>query len=615
MKKNDFVSFAHVNLRDGFWQNRYILNKNVAVKNVAKRFEESGRFDAMRFNFAENQKRPHIYFDSDVAKWIEAVAYLIELDGECHKDLVSIIDEMIDCMEKAQREDGYLNSFHQQIEPFNIFKIRDHHELYCAGHLIEAAIAYHKATGKDKLLNIMKRYCDCIDKAFFTEKTASFETPGHEEIELALFALYRYTGIEKYRVMAEGFIERRGKNPDEQYIYPNNRAWSQDNALPYELDSAVGHSVRALYLYCGMADMALESNSEKLIVALHKLFDDITNKKMYVTGGVGSTHQYEGFTLPYDLPNSSAYSESCCAIAMIMFAMRMRRLDDSSKYGEIIERVLYNNLLSSSSLDGKSFFYSNPLEISLQERQAESVARRKWLPETRRVEVFKCSCCPPNINRFFARLADVICFDREDHTYIEQYISSDVDSVHGTVSIREEYATKGIATVFSDNYNADIIKLRIPQWSKNATVTLNGEKLSKVEAVNGYMSIKVGKSFEIKIDFAITPTYIASNPKIISNAGRIAMSYGPVVYCLEGVDNGNDLNELSAIPNCEGASVYPDFHGLCSIEADGYRDKASDALYFDSSSSDRIPVRLKFIPYFAFANRDACDMLVWVRKA
>lgn len=615
MKTNDFVRFSDIDLQDGFWNNRYRLNKDVSVKNVAKRFEESGRFDAMRFNFLKNGKRPHIFFDSDVAKWIEGVAYLIEHDKECHPDLVALIDEMIDCMEKAQRDDGYLNSYHQQIEPTAIFKIRDHHELYCAGHLIEAAIAYHKATGKNKFLNIMERYCDCIEKAFFTEKTAAFETPGHEEIELALFSLYRYTGKEKYKSMAEGFIERRGKNPEEQYIYPDQRAWSQDNAPLDELSEAVGHSVRALYLYCGMADMVLENGNEKLLAALDRLYEDITTKKMYITGGVGSTNRFEGFTVAYDLPNSQAYSESCCAIAMIMFAMRMRRLQDDPKYGDLIERIMYNHLLSSSSLDGKSFFYSNPLEISLDERKCSQAAIRNWLPDTRRVEVFQCSCCPPNINRFFARLADVICFDSDAHTCIEQYISADIKSAFGHITIREEYATCGTVSISSADYSAKQIKLRLPSWCNNISISLNGTSLADYKVKNGYICLNVGSSFNVDIDFNIMPAFVSSNPKVLSNVGRVALTYGPTVYCLEGVDNGNSLNGVLVDTSLKNTDIYKDFHGLNSIVTDGYREDERNELYFDASEISATPVRLKFIPYFAFANRDESDMLVWVRRA
>ena len=614
MSINDFVKFSNVELKDGFWKNRYDINKKVSIGNVAKRFEETGRFDALRFNFHEkNTIKPHIFFDSDVAKWIEAVSYLIQSDKNHSGEWAPIIDEMIDCMEKAQREDGYLNSYHQQIQPELIFKIRDHHELYCAGHLIEAAIAYHIATGKDKFLKIMEKYCDCIEKAFFTEKTAAFETPGHEEIELALFLLYKHTGKEKYKAMAEGFVERRGRKADEQYVYPNYRDLSQDNAPTDELREAVGHSVRALYLYSAMADVALENNNEKLIDSLDSLFDDITKKKLYITGGIGTTHIFEGFTLPYDLPNSTGYSESCCAIAMILFAMRMRKIRRNAQYGNVIERVMYNSLLSSTSIDGKSFFYSNPVEINLDDYARQSVARRHWLPQTDRVEVFQCSCCPPNINRMIARIADVICYDENDGACIEQFIASNISSVHGDITIDGDYAADGRVKISSENYASKKIRIRKPEWCNDVNVHING-KNTDYAVSEGYLTFDVERSFTIELDFMITPRFVASNPLVYDNVGRVALTYGPIVYCIEGVDNGGKLIELSIDVVFSNTKIYNDFHGFNSIELNGFRDKISEDLYFDASKSSRTPAKLKFIPYFAFANRGRTDMLVWIRR-
>ena len=409
MKTVDFVPFRSVTLTDGFWKDRFDLNKNVSLSNVRKRFEESGRFDALRFNYAQTGKKPHFFYDSDVAKWMEAVAYLMEQDPDGMREHEALCEELIDCMERAQREDGYLNSEHQQIDPHLIFQNRDRHELYCAGHLIEAAIAYHKATGKDRFLKIMERYCDLIERVFLVEGSAEFMTPGHEEIELALIKLYRHTKKEKYLRLARFFLEMRGNNEKDKPIYEDNLFGSQDDTDIRHLESANGHCVRALYLYSGIADLAAETDDALLFENLEKVFSDITNGKMYITGGVGSTPTTESFTIPYDLPNRTAYTESCCAVAMMMFASRMRKLSKQAKYGHLSERVLYNAMLSSTSLDGKSFFYENPLEIALEEYGREvAVPKRQHarLPITERLEVFGCSCCPPNINRFFAHLGD-----------------------------------------------------------------------------------------------------------------------------------------------------------------------------------------------------------------
>ena len=255
-KANNFVSFTCVDFTDGFFKKRYELNKNVSLKSVKNQFEKSGRFNALRFNFHKTGKVPHIYYDSDVTKWIEAVAYLALKDREAMKEEEEFCDALIDAMELAQRDDGYINSTHQQITPDLIFKDRSRHELYCAGHLIEAAIEYHKATGKDKFLKIMERYCALIERAFITEKTASFVTPGHEEIELALFKLYNHTKKEKYKDMATYFLKIRGV-ANEPMVKGDNRYYAQDDTDIYNLKEANGHSVRALYLYSAIADLAL----------------------------------------------------------------------------------------------------------------------------------------------------------------------------------------------------------------------------------------------------------------------------------------------------------------------------------------------------------------------
>jgi DUF1680 family protein len=362
-----------------------------------------------------------------------------------------------------------------------------------------------------------------------------------------------------------------------------------------------------------MADVALENNNEKLIDSLDSLFDDITKKKMYITGGLGTTHIFEGFTLPYDLPNSTGYSESCCAIAMILFAMRMRKIRRNAQYGNVIERVMYNSLLSSTSIDGKSFFYSNPVEINLDDYARQSVARRHWLPQTDRVEVFQCSCCPPNINRMIARIADVICYDENDGACIEQFIASNISSVHGDITIDGDYATDGRVKISSDNYTSKKIRIRKPEWCNDVNVHING-KNTDYAVSEGYLTFDVERSFTIELDFVITPRFVASNPLVYDNVGRVALTYGPIVYCIEGVDNGGKLNELSIDVAFSNTKIYNDFHGFNSIELNGFRDKISDDLYFDASKSSRTPANLKFIPYFAFANRGRTDMLVWIRR-
>ena len=617
MKTVEFIPFQSVTLTDGFWKDRYDLNKTVSLENVRKRFEESGRFDALRFNYAQTGKKPHIFFDSDVAKWMEAVAYLIEQDRDAMREHEVLCEELIDCMEHAQREDGYLNSEHQQVSPHLIFRNRDRHELYCAGHLIEAAIAYHKATGRDRFLKIMERYCDLIERVFLIEDSAQFMTPGHEEIELALIKLYRHTKKEKYLKMAHFFLEMRGNNEKDKPIYEENLFGSQDDVDIRHLESANGHCVRALYLYSGVADLAAETDDALLFENLEKVFSDITNQKMYITGGVGSTPTTESFTVPYDLPNRTAYTESCCAVAMMMFTSRMRLLSKQAKYGHLAERVLYNAMLSSTSLDGKSFFYENPLEIALEEYGREvAVPRRQHarLPITQRVEVFSCSCCPPNINRFFAHLGDYICVDDGDSLCVEQYISAKLDTPHGNLTITGEYARNGKVHIAGNGYTKETVSFRVPEWCKTVTVQLNGEIITP-RICNSYIYLTVGENFTVDLDFHISLAFVSANPMVRDNVGRVALLRGPVVYCIEGVDNGKRLNRIEVSTDALADAIEElDFHGLYSVTLPAFRLSENSALYFDAKDSTVGPVRIKCIPYFAFANRGESDMQVWMRR-
>ena len=615
MKTSRFVPFWDVDLHDGFWKDRYDLNKHVSLKSVRDRFEDSGRMDAMRFNFHKTGKKPHHFYDSDVAKWIEGVAYVMEKDRASMAEHEKLIDELVDCMEAAQRDNGYLNSFHQQIEPHNIFLNRDRHELYCAGHLIEAAVAYYHATGKDKLLRIVERICDCIWEVFFEKQSAAFSTPGHQEIELALYRLYQCTGKERYREMAEGFLTRRGHDGVVDREERPAR-YAQDDSDIYSVEDIGGHSVRALYLYCGAADMALDRRDERLKASMERVWKDVVERKMYVTGGLGSTNVNEGFTYAYDLPNADAYSESCAAIALALFAMRMRKLERRADYGDVLERVLYNNGLSSTSQNGKAFFYENPLEIKVADAVKTHIyhrGRKMHVPIRERVEVFSCSCCPPNINRFFAYFGEFICAEDDTCACVEQYIPSAVKTSFGTLTIAGDYAMQGKVTISSKDYKAGKLLLRVPSWSRKTDVLLNGEAIT-AKACDGYLTLDVGEAFELSLDFHAEPVLIASNSKVSANAGRATLCCGPVVYCLEAVDNGDQLNALSVDADAaKSATRTKGFHGFDTIELDGYRDCEEEALYLPLSEKKSEPVRLTWIPYYAFANRGESDMLVWVR--
>jgi DUF1680 family protein len=442
-------------------------------------------------------------------------------------------------------------------------------------------------------------------------------TPGHEEIELALIKLYRHTKKEKYLTMARFFLEMRGNNEKDFPIYEDNLFGSQDDVDIRHLEHANGHCVRALYLYSGIADLAAETDDSLLFENLENVFSDITNGKLYITGGVGSTPTTESFTVPYDLPHRTAYTESCCAVAMMMFASRMRKLSKQAKYGHLSERVLYNAMLSSTSLDGKSFFYENPLEIALEEYGREVAVphnHRARLPITERLEVFGCSCCPPNINRFFAHLGDYICVDEGDSLCIEQYISAELNTPHGKLTITEDFARNGKACIKGCNYTPKTISMRIPEWCKSLTALLDGKSV-RPEMHEGYAYFEVGEEFSLDLDFHISLAFISANPMVRENAGRIALWRGPVVYSIEGVDNGEQLSRSEVSSDAlEQATESPDFHALYSVTLPAFRLGETASLYFDASATALENTRIKCIPYFAFANRGKSDMQVWMRR-
>lgn len=606
--KIENIKFDKVNLLDGFWKNRYDLNLKTSIYAVKNVFESSGRFDAVRF--IKGNKNIHVYYDSDVAKWIEAVAYILAEHREEYADLEVFCDELIVSMVEHQREDGYFNSYFQQVEPTEVFKRRNDHELYCAGHIIEAAIAYDQYVGKGALLGLAKRYVDCIRKAFMIDKTAEFVTCGHQEIELALFKLYEYTGKEEYRELACFFIDQRGANDVDKVI--NTDICMQDNLPARKLSNATGHAVRAMYYYSAMADMARIESDEALLSACLRLFDDIINHKIYITGGLGSTRFGEALTQNYDLPNLTAYAESCAGIGLVLFCLRLNALGIDGRYADVIERVLYNVFLSSTSLDGKGFFYENPLEICRKEKGKETSTLEEYrpvLPIWRRQEVFNCSCCPPNINRFMASFANVIYSKTEEGVYVNQYVSSSLEEEG--VSVETAYPTQTEIKISTIGYRYDKLYVRVPSWCKNYMFTVGGKRV-EVNVVNGYAEIAATKDTVIILHLDFSPKFIMGNPKIRDNAGKVCLVNGPMVYCLEEVDNGADLFALAVDPETSSfRSELSETYQMPVFTVQGERLLGDTApLYADTYKKEK--VTLTFIPYFAFANREESDMIVWI---
>ncbi|MBP9987963.1 MAG: glycoside hydrolase family 127 protein, partial [Ruminococcus sp.] len=604
------VSFTNIELSDGFWKDRQTPNSEVTIGAVRDRFIETGRFEAFKFNYKHGDENvPHYFWDSDVAKWIESVAYILRKKED--KLLEAQADELIELIEKNQCEDGYFNIYFTVVKPNERFSDRDCHELYCAGHLIEAAVAYYYATGKDKLLKCMCRYADLIEKVFKIDRSAAFVTPGHEEIELALINLYKCTGEKRYLELSKFFIDMRGVNKETPDDFWAKDIYYQSHKPCREQFTAEGHSVRACYLYSGMADIAREYNDNELKEACEKIFDDIYYKKMYITAGIGQSHCGEAFTVPYDLQNGNAYTETCAAIALVLFSHRMQKLKLDSRYGDVIERAIYNGVLSGVSLDGKSFFYENPLEIKLREN-SRNVSVRKVAerhPITQRVEVFDCSCCPPNITRFIASIGNYIYGNDESTIYFHQFISSKARINGAEIEMKSGYPYDGKTNIKITD--GKTIAIRIPQYTKdNFEIKINGDS-AEYKMNSGYAFINVPDIAEIELDFDVSPKKIFANPNVYEDIGKCAIIAGPLVYCAEGYDNGDNIfaYRISEINNYV-LQKNPEL-GTTNIEisAEKFSLKNFDGLY--SQSREFEAAKLKLIPYFAFANRGETDMCVW----
>ncbi|MBQ4351755.1 MAG: glycoside hydrolase family 127 protein [Clostridia bacterium] len=594
-----------VTLTGGYWREKYDLNRDVTMKAVYDRFDESGRIAAFRCDWKEGMpNRPHIFWDSDVAKWMEGAAYLLEKENI--PALEEKVEALVDEIERNQHEDGYFNIFYTVVEPEKRWTNRDCHELYCAGHLMEAACAYYNATGRDRFLRCMMKYADYIAKVFMEEHSAAFNTPGHEEIELALYKMYKTTGEPRFYELMKYFLETRGQPDNHEAQIFAAPHYAQSHAPIREQHEAFGHSVRAMYLYSGMADYAAESGDPVLLDACRALFEDVTRRKMYVTGGIGSTNIGEAFTIPYDLPNTKAYTETCASIGLMFFANRLFRADPerTSAYADAVEREMYNGALSGLSLDGEKFFYENPLEINLTERHRITATNdgEHW-PIAERVRIFGCSCCPPNLNRLLPAIGDYFyAYDEgEGAVWVNQFGTSVFERDGVKVTQTTDYPMDGTVKIVS---NVPVY-VRIPGWCRKFTADRPHDDC------RGYAKFDAG---EITVTFEMKPFLLAANPRVTPNLGRAVLCRGPIVYCAEAVDNGGGVHTLyfdrTRVHDARVSRVsgIP----LPVIDLDGLRMEDTDGALYAPLDERFTPAGIRLIPYCCFANRGESDMLVWL---
>jgi len=611
------ASRAWTNLRDSIPTQFAELDRDGHLRNLER--AAGRRDDAFEGRY---------YNDSDTWKWLEAACWaLAGRTGEETADLREKVDRVVELAVAAQREDGYLNSYFAGPRADERWtNLRDMHELYCAGHLIQAAIAHRRVTGESALLEVATRFADHIDGVFGPGKRE--ETDGHPEIEMALVELHRETGDGRYLDLARFFIDVRGRGTI------GGSPYHQDATPLRQQREMVGHAVRAVYLNAGAADLVAETGDAELRRALNAMMANMLEKRSYVTGGVGSRYDGEAFGADYELPNHRAYAETCAAIGVVMWMWRMQLLEaqDNTRFADIIERVTYNAVLPGVSLSGTEYFYQNPL------RDDGTHRRQPW---------FECGCCPPNAARFIAQLPGYAVTvssrrfpesdARHDLVWIHQFAAGEMSVPlpgGGSVDLRVEtrYPWDGevaIEVTGVEDAGDFTLQVRIPDWATGASGTVNGESMPAAETTPGqYLTLRrVWKAGDVvRLSLPMPVRRIVSHPRVSNNRGRVALMRGPLVYCVE--ENDNPIGDIRDIilpddvlvtaaqrPELLDDVVVLSAHGELAASAPGWQ----GALYrnLESVKEDRpgrSEVQVTAVPYMSWANRGAGPMAVWLRR-
>ena len=586
LKMIEQIDFSHVKINDNFWSPRLSKHVSATLPVCIDQIEnQTGRI--RNFENAAKGEGEHsgIFFDdSDVYKALEGMAY--SLINNPDPELEKKADEWIDKFAAAQQPDGYINTFYTLTGLDKRWTNMDKHEMYCAGHMIEAGVAYYQATGKRKLLDVCIRMTDHMMSQFGPGKR--HWVPGHEEIELALVKLYQTTQEQKYLDFAYWLLEERGHGHgtmgDEGKWDP---VYYQDIVPVRRLTDISGHAVRCMYLYCGMADVAALKNDTGYIAAIDRLWDDVVHRNMYITGGIGSSRDNEGFTEDYDLPNLDAYCETCASVGMVLWNQRMNQLTGDSKYIDILERSLYNGALAGISLGGDRFFYVNPLESKGDHH------RQEW---------YGCAFCPSQLSRFLPSIGNYIYASSDDALWVNLYIGNTGQIRIGETDIlltqETDYPWDGSVklTISTSQPLEKEIRLRIPNWCKTYDLSINGKRIN-VSEEKGYAVIKDWKSQDvIALDMDMPVEIVAADPHVKENFGKRAIQRGPLVYCMEEIDNPVYFDQIQLSPSTtfQTAFVSDILNGIKTIKTNGRAQSAT------------------FIPYYAWDNRKAGKMRVWI---
>ncbi len=624
------VAFTNVTFKDNFWLPRLDTNRNVTIPYDFKKCEETHRIDnfAIAGGLQEGSFIGIRYNDSDVFKVIEGASYSLNIHPD--PELEKYLDDLIVKIAAAQEDDGYLYTC-RTINPDSLprhtgetkwSQLKDSHELYNIGHMYEAAVAYYLATGKKTLLDVAIKSANLIDKIFGPGENQLHGVPGHQEIEIGLVKLYRVIADEKYLKLAKYFLDQRG-NADghELYVYGedgNNKVYTQDHKPVIEQSEAIGHAVRAVYMYSGMADIAALTNDNKYNEAIDKLWNNVISKKLYITGGIGSKHSGEAFGDNYHLPNLSAYNETCAAVANMLWNQRMFLLNGDAKYIDVLERTLYNGFLSGVSIHGDKFFYPNPLESD------GGHQRKPW---------FSCSCCPTNVVRFLPSLPGYVYAHTKDDLFINLYIGNraNINMNFGEIIVSQStnYPWDGNVkiNIEPESKSKFTISLRIPGWSRNKPVPSDlyyymneldekpvikiNNKETKYNISNGYA--KINRQWEkediIEINFPMPVRKVIANEKVVEDKGKFSIERGPLVYCAEWADNGGKVRNLLLDKNINFKYEYKEnlINGVNILKG------ISKSLSIDKSDNSTIEKEQNFIaiPYYAWAHRGNGEMTVW----
>lgn len=586
LKMIEQIDFSHVKINDNFWSPRLSKHVSATLPVCIDQIEnQTGRIRNFENATKGEEEHSGIFFDdSDVYKALEGMAY--SLINNPDPELEKKADEWIDKFAAAQQPDGYINTFYTLTGLDKRWTNMDKHEMYCAGHMIEAGVAYYQATGKRKLLDVCIRMTDHMMSQFGPGKR--HWVPGHEEIELALVKLYQTTQEQKYLDFAYWLLEERGHGHgtmgDEGKWDP---VYYQDIVPVRRLTDISGHAVRCMYLYCGMADVAALKNDTGYIAAIDRLWDDVVHRNMYITGGIGSSRDNEGFTEDYDLPNLDAYCETCASVGMVLWNQRMNQLTGDSKYIDILERSLYNGALAGISLGGDRFFYVNPLESKGDHH------RQEW---------YGCACCPSQLSRFLPSIGNYIYASSDDALWVNLYIGNTGQIRIGETDIlltqETDYPWDGSVklTISTSQPLEKEIRLRIPNWCKTYDLSINGKRIN-VSEKKGYAVIKDWKSQDvIALDMDMPVEIVAADPHVKENFGKRAIQRGPLVYCMEEIDNPEYFDQIQLSPSTtfQTAFVSDILNGIKTIKTNGRAQSAT------------------FIPYYAWDNRKAGKMRVWI---